>query len=178
MSESVENAVPIEVSSRRLSRILVPIDDSKPSMKALELAMDLAMKYKSRICIVNIIPTHQLYHWLIALRSTFSHETLFIPTSLIREMEEEARSLLISTLLSIRSIGIESYAIMGKGHPASEIVRIAKEENIDLIVIGSKKPSIFAGLLFGNISRSIISKAPCPVLVVKEEETHEGRNNK
>jgi len=171
LTETVKNITPLKVSSR-LSKILVPIDGSKPSMKALELAVDLAAKYNSKICIVNVIPTYQLYHWLIAPGDAFCHESLFIPTSILREMEEEGKSLLISTLMSVQSIGIESYAILGRGYPASEIVRIAKEENVDLIVIGNTKSNTFARLLFGNLSHSIVHKAPCPVLIVKRDETH------
>lgn len=172
MSESVKNIITPEVSNRHLSKILVPIDGSESSMNALELAVDLAARYESKICIVNVVPTYQLYHWLMAPGDTFCHESLFIPTSVLREMEEEAKSLLISTLTLVQSIGIESYAIMGKGYPASEIVRIAKEEDVDLIVIGNTKPNIFARLTFGNVSHSIVRKAPCPVLIVKRDETH------
>ncbi len=79
---------------------------------------------------------------------------------------------MVSALSFVQGIGVESYAIMRKGHPASEIIRVAEEENIDLIVIGNEKRGIFARLLFGNVSQSVANKAPCPVLIVKRDETH------
>jgi len=175
--ESNNTNVP-KVSSCHLSKILVPIDGSESSMEALELAVDLAVKYKSKICIVNVIPTYQLYHWLTAFGCTFFYEDALFPSGILREMEEESKSFLMSTLTSIQSIGVESYAIIGKGHQASEIVRIAKEENVDLIVIGNNNPNIFARLIFGSVSHSVAHKAPCPVLIVKREKTHDSQNSK
>jgi len=171
-SMNFKNHVFSKASSSSVSRILVPIDGSDSSMKALELAIDLATKYKSKLCIVNVIPTYQLYCWLMAPGGAFCHESLFIPTGVLKEMEEEGKNLLVSALSFVQGIGVESYAIMRKGHPASEIIRVAEEENIDLIVIGNEKRGIFARLLFGNVSQSVANKAPCPVLIVKRDETH------
>jgi len=178
LSESIKNITVPKVSGRNLSKILVPTDGSKPSRKALEFAIDLAVKYKSKICIVNVIPTYQLCHWLTVSGGIFCSNSIFVPSVIMKEMEKESESLLISTLKLVQSIGIESYAIMGKGYPDNEIVRIAKEENVDLIVIGSNNPNFLVRLLFGSISHSVAHKAPCPVLIVKREKQHENRNNK
>jgi len=169
--KNIENAIFPKVSNR-LSKILVLVDGSESSMNALELAVDLAATYGSKICIINVVPTYHLYSWLMAPRDAFCHESLFIQTDVLKEMEEEAKSILISTLTLVQSVGIESYAIMGKGYPASEIVRIANQENVDLIVIGNTKPNIFTRLTLGNVIHSIIRKAPCPILIVKRGKTH------
>ena len=167
MVEIVKDIAPQKVSSR-LSKILVPIDGSKTSIKALELAIDLATKYESEICLVNVIPTYQLCHWLTVSGGIFYSDSMFVPAVIMKEWEKESKSLLISALTLVQNIGIESYAIMGKGYPANEIVRIAKEENVDLIVIGSNNPNIFTRLIFGSVSRRVLSKASCPVLIVKK----------
>jgi len=159
-----------EVSNRHLSRILVPIDGSKPSREALEFAVNLAAKYNSKICLVNVIPTHQICHWLTVSDGIFCSDSLFVPSVIMREMEKESESLLVSALTLVQSIGIESYARMGKGYPANEIVRIAKEENVDLIVIGSNNASFFTRILFGSVSYSVARRAPCPVLIIKREK--------
>ena len=164
--------------SSGLSKILVPIDESKSSIKALELAINLATKYESEICLVNIIPTYQLYHWLTVSGGIFCSDAMFVPCVIMREMEKESKSLLISALTLVQSAGIESYAIIGKGYPANEIVRIAKEEEVDLIVIGSNKPNIFVRLLFGSISQAVARKASCPVLIIKREKPDEKQNDK
>jgi len=164
--ETLKNVTLPKVSSG-LSKILVPIDESKPSIKALELAINLATRYESEICLVNIIPTYQLCHWLTVSGGIFCSDTMFVPSVIMRKMEKESKSLLISALILVQSAGIESYAIIGKGYPANEIVRIAKEEEVDLIVSGSNKPNVFVRLLFGSISQAVARKASCPVLIVK-----------
>ena len=175
--ETLKNVTLPKVSSG-LSKILVPIDESKPSIKALELAIDLATRYESEICLVSIIPTYQLCHWLTVSGGIFCSDAMFVPSVIMREMEKESKSLLISALTLVQSAGIESYAIIGKGYPANEIVRIAKEEEVDLIVIGSNKPNIFVRLLFGSISQAVARKASCPVLIVKREKPDEKQNDK
>ncbi|HIE19287.1 TPA: universal stress protein [Candidatus Bathyarchaeota archaeon] len=172
MKETIKNAISPKVPSIHISKILVPIDGSKLSMKALKLAINFAIRYKSKICLVNVIPTYQLCHWLTVSGGIFCSDTIFVPSVIMREMEKESRSLLISALTLVQSIGIESYAMMGKGYPANEIIRIAKEENVGLIVIGSNNSNIFVRLLFGSISHTVARKAPCPILIVKRDETH------
>jgi len=175
--ETLKNVTLPKVSSG-LSKILVPIDESKPSIKALELAINLATRYESEICLVNIIPTYQLCQWLTVSGGIFCSDTMFVPSVIMREMEKESKSLLISALTLVQSAGIESYAIIGKDYPANEIVRIAKEEEVDLIVIGSNKPNVFVRLLFGSISQAVARKASCPVLIIKREKPDEKQNDK
>jgi len=176
LSEYIKKINLPNVSDHRLSKILVPIDGSRSSIKSLEFAVGLAVKYKSKIYLVNVIPTNQICHWFTVSGGIFCSDSIFVPSIIMREMEKESKSLLLSALTFIQSIGVESYAIMGKGYPANEIVRIAKEENVDLIVIGKKNSSIFARLLFGSISHSVARKATCPVLIVKSEEENEDGN--
>lgn len=159
-----------------LSKILVPIDGSEPSRKALELAIDLATRYESEICLVNVIPTYQLCHWLTVSGGIYCSDSMFVPSVIMREWEKESKSLLISTLTLVQSAGIESYAVIGRGYPANEIVRIAREEKADLIVIGSNNPNILVRLLFGSISQDVARKALCPVLIVKRGNSDENKN--
>jgi len=158
----------LEVSQRyRIGKILVPVDGSECSLKALEIAVELAEKHNSEICLVHIIPTYHLNWLLMPVEFTFLHEGIFIPSDLIQKMKREGERLIMSTLTLVQSAGIKSYARIGQGLPANEIVQIAIEEDANLIVIGSNNPDIFARLLFGSVSDAVVHKAPCPVLVVK-----------
>ncbi len=82
-------------------------------------------------------------------------------------MKNESKRLLTHTLTLVQSADIKSYARTGQGRPANEIAQIAMEEDVDLVVIGSSNSSVFAKLLFGSVSKAVVHKAPCPVLVVK-----------
>jgi nucleotide-binding universal stress UspA family protein len=65
----------------------------------------------------------------------------------------------------LRGLGIASTMRMEQGHPAGEIVRVAEEGGYELIVVGSRGRSPVGELLLGSVSRSVVRRAPCPVLV-------------
>ena len=56
------------------------------------------------------------------------------------------------------------------GSPFTEIVRYAKAENIDLIVMGTHGRGMIAHLLMGSVAERVVRTAPCPVLTVRHPE--------
>ena len=54
------------------------------------------------------------------------------------------------------------------GSPADEIVRFAKEESVDLIVMGTHGRAGFSRLLMGSVTEHVVRSAPCPVLTIKQ----------
>ena len=57
---------------------------------------------------------------------------------------------------------------MRVGYPFEEIILMANDPNIDLIIIGSRGRSGIRRLLLGSTAEPVVEHAPCPVLVVKE----------
>ena len=62
---------------------------------------------------------------------------------------------------------------MVHGEAASEIVRVAKERDVDLIVISSHGRTGLGRILFGSTAESVVRHASCPVLVVKPPQDEE-----
>ena len=60
--------------------------------------------------------------------------------------------------------------VMRRGSPFVEIVRYAKSENIDLIVMGTHGRGPIAHMLLGSVAEKVVRKAPCPVLTVRHPE--------
>ena len=56
------------------------------------------------------------------------------------------------------------------GHPVMEILRYAKEQNIDLIVMGTHGRGALQHLLMGSVAERVVRWAPCPVLTVRTDE--------
>ena len=54
------------------------------------------------------------------------------------------------------------------GHPFVEIVRIARNENVDLVVIGTHGRGAVAHMLLGSVAEKVVRTAPCPVLTVRQ----------
>ena len=55
------------------------------------------------------------------------------------------------------------------GNPYLEIVRLAEEESVDLIVLGTHGRTGLKHFLIGSVAEKVLRKAPCPVLVVREK---------
>jgi len=54
-----------------------------------------------------------------------------------------------------------------RGYPADEVMKIARDEKCDLIVVGNLGKSGIERVLVGSVSEAIVRHAPCPVLVVR-----------
>jgi len=160
--EDLDVQSPESLQSGTIGKILVPVDGSDVSFNAVEYAVNLAERYNSEISLVHIVPTSV---WNYCLMTEGWNP---VPVCTIREMEAEGERLLLSVLSSVKESGVEVDAQIDYGRPANKIVQIAKEENFDLIVMGSNGRGVIARLLFGSVSAEVFHKAPCPVLVVKE----------
>lgn len=79
---------------------------------------------------------------------------------MLKEIEEE-----------LRSYGFDVKRIMTVGDPKEEIVRVAEEEKVNVIVIGYHGKGLIERILeMGSTAKAVIKKAKCPVLVVKKVE--------
>lgn len=59
------------------------------------------------------------------------------------------------------------------GDPASTICRVAEDEDVDVVVVGSHGHTGLTRLFLGSVSEHVVRRAPCPVLVVREAPTGE-----
>ncbi len=63
--------------------------------------------------------------------------------------------------------GLEVEEVIVHGEAASEIVRVAKDRQVDLIILSSHGRTGLGRILFGSTAEAVVRHAPCPVLVVK-----------
>ena len=90
--------------------------------------------------------------------------------SLTKEMRESAdRELATLAVDEIRGV-VPSDTVVRAGSPAGEIVSIAKTLPADLIVISTHGRTGFKHVLVGSVAERVVQTAPCPVLVVREQE--------
>jgi nucleotide-binding universal stress UspA family protein len=66
-----------------------------------------------------------------------------------------------------KKIGIQTEVLVGTKSVANEILTYAENNNVDLIVIGTKGMSTFKKVLLGSVASSVLNHAPCPVMIVK-----------
>ena len=85
-----------------------------------------------------------------------------------RSAELEARENLSAVEKEVLSRGIKAKACFRVGHPFEEIVSLANEPEVDLVLIGSQGCSSIKRLLLGSTTARVVEHARCTVMVVKE----------
>lgn len=147
-----------------LKRILVATDFGEPAEAALNYGKELARTFNARIDVLHVCEN--------VLTRGFGIEG-YVATypDLQRDVEDAARKQLDSlvteedrAVLGARTIVITSNA------PAFAIVSYARENAVDLIVMGTHGRGAMAHLLVGSVAERVVRTAPCPVLTVRHPE--------
>jgi len=142
------------------SRILVALDGSEFSLKALEFAIDIAKKYRSQLVLVHVV-MRQIY----AINPP--EAGIIAGTAIVRELETEGRAILAKGEETVRSQGLSVEVRLRQGVPAEELLRAAVDEKADLIVLGSRGLSQVKAFLLGSVSDKVSHHAKCPTLIVR-----------
>jgi nucleotide-binding universal stress UspA family protein len=144
-------------STLPFSKILVPVDKSENANRALEYALKLSMFTKCEMMVLHVLQDIQ-----------YSEESYLYIRELEDSLEKHAKKYLDELVNKIeKEHGIKLKAIVKRGGPVSGIMDTVKEENIDLIVMGSRGLGGFKEMLLGSVSHGVTSHAKVPVLIVK-----------
>lgn len=142
-----------ENTSIRWGSILLATDGSHYSEVAAKRAIDFAKAYGERLKIVAVINT--------------SDEFMTIAPKIQEEMVNAAQKLVQNTAQLAKDAGCEVETFVREGETAQNIAALAKEENVDAIIMGSHGRTGIRRLLMGSVTEGVINLSPCPVLVVK-----------
>jgi len=134
--------------------ILVPLDGSQDSQKALLQACDLAKNYQANLILVYVIDKP------LSLNLLDRKEYLEI-------LRKFGNKVLIKGKQTSKNNGLDVTTIMKEGNIANEIVKLAKNKKCNLIIVGSKGLGATARFLLGSISNKLANNSPCSVLIVK-----------
>ncbi len=164
LGRTVSPRVKIDKISRKkvgISKILVPIDFSESSGKAIDYAHSLSKRFGAGLNLVHIFEPQ---YPLVGLAGN----PLFIPDSEVGpRVHRHLRDLARNHSVSMRPENI--YAI--KGRPFEEICRLAHKIGIDLIVVPTRGNTGLKHLVLGSTAERVVQHAPCPVLIVRPTET-------
>ena len=153
----------------RLNKILVPIDFSDCSKKALRYAIPLAKQHQAGIALLYVVAAPAYY--AVGDGGGFNYLS-FEPdyASVEAEMRVSGERQL-SALAAAEARGeVYADALVRTGSPAFEIIDVANNLPADLIVISTHGRTGLKHVLLGSVAEHVIRHAPCPVLVVREHE--------
>lgn len=141
-------------------KILVPIDGSKNSLKALSHAATMANSCNAELTILYVsVLSQQVPLYEQAKGSTIPPNASTDPVNFAKKILDEA--------LNHIPEGTQVKTHNEIGEPRVTIVEFAEHNRYDVIVVGSRGLGTISGLLLGSVSTYVIRNSNCPVLVVK-----------
>jgi nucleotide-binding universal stress UspA family protein len=148
--------------------IVVGIDGSAGSVAALRFAAEEA---RSRGAMLRVV-----HAWRMPLSLVTTEPAAFgvpmVPEVAIEEVRrsalEEASAVLDAALASVDTTGVEVERGLVEAPPARALIEMA--QGAELLVVGSRGRGGFAGLLLGSVSQQCTHHAPCPVVIVPQDE--------
>jgi nucleotide-binding universal stress UspA family protein len=137
-------------------KILVPLDGSEHSSRALEVAIHLAKQLNCKLVLLSV------YSMVAASGSSPELSLMAIDAS-----RDRGKEILKKAEEKVNSEMIEVETELAAGTAVETIVEKSKEGKFDMIVMGARGLGTMKKLLIGSVSEGVIKNAPCPVLIVK-----------
>ena len=146
-----------------IEKIVCPTDFSTPSFKGLETAVELAEHFKAELIVMNAVSPVPL------MAGAHAPTGYHLPT-VMNEMQAFAESSMQELVTKRVPKDVKTRTKVVQGKPADEIVRLAWEEDADLIVIATHGESGWQKFFFGSVAEKVVRMATCPVLTVRQPE--------
>jgi nucleotide-binding universal stress UspA family protein len=144
-----------------MKRILVPCDFSKPAVNAFRLACDLASQSKGTVHLLNVIEMPMMHDTVLMPVLNFEQE-------LFKELREKADKEFKKITEKYKTDGVKVVSKVEIGLPARMILDYIKDNNIDIIVMGSHGATGLREFFIGSNAEKIVRNSPIPVLVAKD----------
>lgn len=154
-----------------LKKIMVAMDESAASEWAFDLALDMASAMDAELKLIHILDVYspsapqQPHTWADssmevneASHEDYRHQwTEFVNRydALLQKHQEKAEA-----------AGVTADYHQFYGHPGPQLSKAAKQDNIDLIVVGSHDPSAIESSVLGSVSNYLVHHLSCPVMIV------------
>ncbi len=139
----------------QLKNILIPVDGSEHSRRAVEYGADLAAMTKAKIVLLHCRKTVPTF-----LGQPNAEEML-------ERLNRDAEELLAPFKKLLDDRKADYIDLIVGGRPSEVVVYVAEAEKCDLIIMGTKGKSEIEGLVLGSVTHRALHAAPCPVLVVR-----------
>lgn len=142
------------MANSKMRHIVVALDDSKHSQKALDHAIYLARQNQAKLLGIYVIPLFSVNYTKPA--SKFA-----------KWFVDSGRKVLDDAKTKSAQNGVLFYENLANGNEGFTVVSFAKKKKADLIVIGSRGRSNVREFFLGSVSHYVVHKSPIPVLIVK-----------
>lgn len=151
------------MAERLFRHLLVPADGSDASIAAARLAFRIARSYDGHVDLLYVLDT-----LLCEELRRFDKREL---DEIQAELLEQGRRILQALAEEAERMGIAAASEVRRGDPFEEIVAQARDHRCDLVVMGHVGRRPHKKVLLGSVAERVVEFAPCPVMVVKHDES-------
>jgi len=150
----------------KINKILLAMDGSEPSFRALEYAMHLAKVEDAEVTVVHVLENIRP-GGVVGLRARYGDIRLVkgflkysedLARSWIKNVEEEAER---------NGVRLRTEILLDQSSKAEEILKYAEKNKMDVIITGRRGLTRLKKLILGSVANAVIGNAKCPVLLVK-----------
>lgn len=145
-----------------LKRILVPHDFSETSAAAVTYAVSMAKSFGADIAFLYVADRTQ---------AELEGEITAGPNG---EVSGGVRQAMLDMITPADRTAVHPTFFVKAGTPADEIVEVARDQAVDLIVMGTHGRGFVGHLLMGSVAEKVVRTAPCPVLTVRNPQAPQG----
>lgn len=146
----------------RMKKILAAVDFSEHSDVVLQYAAEFSRSFQAEVLLCHVVEPADMLSQLPP-----GGEGYF-PPNMAQLQQEHARRTLEQRISQHQVAG--GRIAIPQGSPFVEIVRLAREEDVDLVIVGTHGRGAIAHMLLGSVAEKVVRKAPCPVLTVRSGE--------
>ncbi len=142
-------------------KILCPIDYSKCSINALRYATGMAQKDSAVLYLIHVVDNHVF---------DYGGLKFGVELTLDLEMVTEFEKRLVNSIPEEVRNHIKVETLIKVGIPFEEILRVALNREVDLIVMGTHGRTGIANIVVGSVAGKVIRRSPCPVLCIRDHK--------
>jgi universal stress protein A len=147
-----------------VKRILVVSRSTKYCRKAIHYGVSLARQYEAQLYIIHVTDDpFSPERWNLSIPYLQSLQEDY------KKMQKEVKKELDKIIASEKAQGMLIEELLRDGAPADEIIKVAEDKKIDLIVMVAHEEDRLEHLFFGHDNDKLIRKMPCSILLVKRE---------
>lgn len=145
----------------KFKKILVPIDFSAHSDRAVEAAVELARAFDSELHLIHA------YSMPVAMVGPYDYQ---IPANILGDLRDSAARRVDQEAKKLTDAGVKVNALIAEGVATQVIIDAAEQVDADLIVMGTRGLTGLKHAVLGSVTERTIRHAPCPVLTINDPD--------
>jgi nucleotide-binding universal stress UspA family protein len=149
---------------RKTRRMLVAVDDSDGSRAAVRFLSGSELERDSRVTLLHVLSPAVAFEGHASAGSSDDREA----GAEARTQPAEVESVLGDAAAMLEESRPSSERLVAHGDPAREIVKIARNRDVDLVVLGARGLRTLGRLLLGSVSETVLHQVSRPVIIVRE----------